>query len=279
MITQQQRIARNLGLGGSDIPIIMGISFYKTPYQLYLEKISNVPVDEDMTEAQYWGHKLEPIVREEFEKRHNVTVETPDTIIHPDYPFLRGNIDGFIPAYNAVLEIKTSSEFVADKWGEEGTSDIPMPYLLQVAHYRFLTNADSVYIAVMIGPHKYREYKYVCDKELENKILKAAQVFWECVQTKTPPKLETTSDVRLMFPIHQEEKQIIIAPEIEKQFKNLIETRFQLKMLGDVEEQYKANIMSHMQDAETLIDNSGHVLATFKTNKRGTRTFLMKGVN
>ncbi len=279
MINEQQRIERCLGIGGSDMGIIMGLSSYKTPYQLYLEKIGEVDPSNKMTEAQYWGEKLEPTVRKEFEERHDVTIEMPDTIIHPDYPFLRGNLDGFIPKYNAVLEVKTHSEFNIKEWGEEGTNQIPKSYLLQVAHYCLITNADCAYIAVLIGNGKYREYKYTRDTTLEANVLNAAQKFWSCVQTKTPPPLVNPDDVRLMFPIHQEEKKVVIAPEIERQFINLSETRFQLKMLGDVEEKYKFNIMKYMEDADSLIDDSGQILATFRTNKRGTRTFLLKGVH
>jgi len=279
MITEQQKIERLLGIGGSDMPIIMELSSYKTPYQLYLEKIGSTEISYEMTEAQYWGHKHEPTIRKEFEERHHVTVETPDTLIHPDYSFLRGNLDGFIPSYNAVLEIKTHSEFAASEWGAEGTNAIPRAYLVQVAHYCIITNADCAYIAVLIGNGKYREYKYTRDAEFENRILNAAKDFWNCVQTKTPPKLKDEHDVRLMFPIHEEDKQVIASNEIEKQFTNLTETRFQLKMLGDVEEKYKFNIMKHMKDAEALVDNSGQILATFKTNKRGSRTFLIKGLH
>ena len=47
MITEKQRQERKLGIGGSDMPIILGLSTYKTPYQLYLEKTGIVDtVDE-----------------------------------------------------------------------------------------------------------------------------------------------------------------------------------------------------------------------------------------
>jgi putative phage-type endonuclease len=279
MITEQQRKERLLGIGGSDMPIILGLSNYKTPYQLYLEKIGEVETRDEMTPFQYWGHQLENVIREEFAKRNNVTVETPNTAAHPVYEFLRGNVDGFISSLNAVLEVKCSSGFMASEWGENGSDVIPMPYLVQVAHYCAVMNADCAYIAVLIGGNDYREFKYARDLELEEKLIQAAKKFWNCVETRTAPEPINQIDLRLMYPKHDPEKIKTIAPEIAEQFTTLIDTRFKIKALSEVEEKYKFNIMQFMEDAECLTDVSGKPIITWKANKRGTRTFLMKGVN
>ena len=278
MITEQQREERKLGIGGSDMPIIMGLSKYKTPYQLYLEKSGQIESPDEMTELQYWGHQLEGVVREEFAKRNNVTVETPDTIIHPIYDFLRGNIDGFVPALNAVLEVKCSSSFMASEWGEDGSDVIPMPYLVQVAHYCAVTNADCAYIAVLIGGNDYREFKYTRDLALEDKIIECAKEFWDCVQSKTPPAAINQTDLKLMYPKHADEKTLTINNDITEQLTNLGKTRFQIKTLNDIENKYKFNIMQFMKDAECLVDESGKPIVSWKSNKRGSRTFLLKGV-
>lgn len=278
MITDKQREERKLGIGGSDMPIIMGLSSYKTPYQLYLEKTGIIETSNEMTNPQYWGSILENIIREEFSKRNNVNIETPDTIIHPFNDFLRANIDGYIPEWNAVLEVKCASSFMVNEWGEDGSDVIPMPYLVQVAHYCAVTNADCAYIAVLIGGNDYREYKYIRDLELESQVLDAAKKFWDCVQQKTPPEAINQVDLRLMFPKHREEKKVPVVPDIAEQLTTLTETRFKIKKLTEVEEQYKFNIMQFMKDAECLIDDSGRPIVSWKANKRGTRTFLMKGI-
>jgi putative phage-type endonuclease len=278
MITEQQREERKLGIGGSDMPIILGLSSYKTPYQLYLEKIGEDSTDYEMTPFQYWGHQLEGIVRDEFSKRNNITVECPDTVIHPFHPFLRGNVDGFIPEWNAVLEVKCASSFMANEWGEDGSDIIPMPYLVQVAHYCAVLNADCAYIAVLIGGNDYREYKYTRDATLENKVIDAAQKFWECVQKRTPPEPINQIDLKLLYPKHDPEKMKVIEPEMAEQLTTLYDTRFKIKQLNEVEEKYKFNIMQFMQDAECLTDHSGRPIVSWKANKRGTRTFLMKGI-
>lgn len=278
MITEQQRKERNLGIGGSDMPIILGLSSYKTPYQLYLEKIGEAEETSEMTPFQYWGHQLEGVIRDEFAKRNNVKVETPDTVVSPFNDFLRGNVDGFIPEWNAVLEVKCSAGFMAHEWGEDGSDVIPMQYLVQVAHYCAVMNADCAYIAVLIGGNDYREFKYTRDLALESKIIDAAKKFWECVQTKTPPEPINQVDLKLMYPKHDPEKTLTINTDVSKQLTTLSETRFQIKLLSEVEEKHKFNIMQFMKDAECLVNETGQPLITWKANKRGSRTFLMKGL-
>lgn len=278
MITEQQRKERQLGIGGSDMPIILGLSSYKTPYQLYLEKIGEAAPNEEMTPFQYWGHQLEGVIRDEFAKRNNVAVECPSTVVHPFNEFLRGNVDGYIREWNAVLEVKCSAGFMAHEWGEDGSDVIPMPYLVQVAHYCAVMNADCAYIAVLIGGNDYREFKYTRDLELESKVIDAAKKFWECVQTRTPPEPINQIDLKLMYPKHDPEKTKTIEPEVEQQLTTLVDTRFKIKQLSEIEEKYKFNIMQFMQDAECLTDHSGRPIVSWKANKRGTRTFLMKGL-
>src|SRR5271166_3036855 len=112
MITDEQIQKRRLGIGGSDMPIILGLSRYKTPYQLYLEKKGIVSTGDEMSPVQYWGNRLEQIIRDEFSIRNKVNIETPDTLIHPILDFMRANIDGYIVDWDAILEVKCSSQFM-----------------------------------------------------------------------------------------------------------------------------------------------------------------------
>jgi putative phage-type endonuclease len=277
MLTEQQIKERQLGLGGSDIPIIMGLSSYKTPYQLYLEKTSEITSNTEMTEAQYFGHKQEPMMREEFSTRNNVTVEIRDSLVHPIHDFLRANIDGFIPEWNAVLEVKTASAYMESQLREDDPGPLLYQYLLQVAHYCIVTNADCAYIAVLIGGNQYRQFKYVRDAQLEDRIIQTAKAFWGSVQAKTPPAPINQVDLKLMFPKHSPEKTKIVEPPIVVQLTNLSETRFKIKQLNELEEQHKFTIMQFMQDAECLVDDTGNPIVSWKADKRGSRRFLLKG--
>ncbi len=294
MLTEQQKKDRMLGIGGSDMPIILGLSNYKTPYQLYLEKTGQDESGFIETDSQEWGNLLEGVIRKKFAESHNVTVQAPEddfsycppsnlvthsltTFVHPLLDFMRGNIDGFIPEWNAGLEIKTSSGFMSKEWGEEGSDTIPMQYLVQVAYYCAVLNADSWHIAVLIGGNDYREYTYTRDMELELKLIDAASAFWGRVQNKKPPEPINQIDLRLMFPLHDPEKSIVINDEVYDKLTNLYEVRAKLKELNEQEDSHKFNIMKFMETSECLVDEEGRPVVTWKANKRGSRTFLVKG--
>lgn len=278
MINEEQREARKLGIGGSDMPIILGLSTYKTPYQLYLEKCGIIDKPMQETPNQYWGSKLEAIIVDEFKRRNNVKVETPDTLIHPFHDYLRANLDGFVPDWNAVLEVKCSSSFMAKEWGEDASDVIPMPYLVQVAHYCAVTNADSAHIAVLIGGFDYREFKYKRDLKLESTVIDAAKYFWECVKQQQPPKAINEYDLSLMYPKSDYDRAVIIDDIIQKQVTALYDVKRKLKELSEIESQYRFQIMQYMQDAECLTDAQGVPLVTWKNTKRGNRTFLLKSI-
>lgn len=277
MITDEQREQRKLGIGGSDMPIILGLSSYKTPYQLYLEKKGILSTGEEMSPVQYWGNRLEAVIRDEFADRNKVLIQTPDTIIHPFYDFIRANIDGYISEWNAVLEVKCSAQFMASEWGEDGSDYIPMAYLAQVAHYCSVMNAECAYIAVLIGGNDYRQYKYVRDLDLEKTIIDAACAFWDAVQKDLPPPATNQVDLRLMFPRHTVGKTVNVSNGIETHLKNLTDAKAKMKELKAIEEESRFNIMRHMEDNECLLDEYGKPLVTWKANKKGARTFLFKG--
>lgn len=294
MITEEQRIERRMGIGGSDLPIILGLSSYKTPYQLYLEKIGEIEPTFEETPVQEWGHALEPIIRIKFAEKHGFRLRAPvedskyaslsnlitydlESQSHPFHEFLKGNLDGFIPELNAIHEIKCSNQFMAYEWGEDGSDVIPMQYLVQVAHYCAVMNADCAYITVLIGGHDYREFKYVRDLELEITLIEAAKQFWERVTTRTPPDASKMIDLKLMHPNHTPKKSITINGNVSEQLTTLYNIRSQLKEFNGIEEQCKFNIMKYMEDSEFLTDGTGKEVISWKTNKRGSRTFLVKG--
>jgi putative phage-type endonuclease len=277
MINKQQKEDRKSHLGGSDMAVILGLSSYKTAYELYLEKKGLLEDNLEETQFQYWGNRLENVLKEEFERRNNLEIIQIETAEHPLYPFLKGNLDGYITQLNAVWEAKTSSSFMTHMWGEQGSDIVPMEYLIQLATYCSIKNCDEGYFSVLIGGNDYREYKYKRDRELEEKIIDAACEFWDALQSSSPPPPINQIDLKLMFPIHSKDKCKKINEEIEIDLIQLKGIKSQIKEFEEIEEKARFNIMRYMEDCEVLTDEEGSPLCTWKTNTRGSRTFLLKG--
>ena len=187
MLTDKQRLNRRNGLGASDSPIIMGYSSYKTPYQLYLEKTGLIEVEDEVTEQQYWGNEIEPLILKRFSEENGVEITYPDTIYHGDHRFIFCNLDGWIPSENAVIEVKCANSFQRKEWDMALTDGIPLTYLIQIAKQCAITNASKGYCAVLIGGMEYKQFIYERDKSLEDLIIKSDIDFWHCVENRIEP--------------------------------------------------------------------------------------------
>lgn len=276
MLTDEQRARRQHGIGASDTAIIMGYSSYKTPYQLYLEKIGIVTDEEEITEQQYWGNALEPLIIRRFAERNELQITFPDTVYHPDYPFIFANLDGWIESENAVVEAKSANYFQRKEWDAATSDGIPIAYLIQIAKQVAVTNADKGYCAVLIGGMEYMQFIYERDAALEELIIDADKQFWHCVENKIEPDPINTNDCRLKYRTVSPEKVSYATFKTFDSLKKLMLVKTQTKKLLEEEDYLKMNLMSHMADCEYLYGQEGELLATWRANKKGTRVFNIK---
>lgn len=180
---------RKQGIGGSDAAVVCGISRYKSPVELWMEKTGQLPAQE-AGEAAYWGNQLEALVRTEFTKRTGIEVEHRMELLRSDeHPFMQANLDGVCHNPDigpCIFEAKTASAFKAGEW--EG--GIPDEYLLQIQHYMAVTGYRGTYIAALIGGNSFR-WKFIeRDDELIAAMILLEERFWQHVQDKTPPVLD-----------------------------------------------------------------------------------------
>jgi len=189
---------RKKGIGGSDASVVCGISRYKSPVELWLEKTNQLP-DSEAGEAAYWGTRLEALVRTEFTKRTGIEVNLVNQFLRSErYPFMLANLDGECSHHThgkCIFEAKTSGAYRESEWNET----IPDEYMLQLQHYMAVTGYIGAYIAVLIGGNIFR-WKFIeRDDEIIAMLIRLESEFWECVQALTPPPLDgSTSSVKFL---------------------------------------------------------------------------------
>lgn len=92
-------------VGGSDIPVILGLSKFKTPYQLALEKAGITKSEFKGNEYTEFGNAMEPQIRDYINLTTDFNfVETTDV---DNELFIRSNTDGVDREQKTLLEIKT----------------------------------------------------------------------------------------------------------------------------------------------------------------------------
>jgi putative phage-type endonuclease len=98
---------RRKGIGGSDVAAVCGLSKWKSPVEVWLDKTGQIE-PEPAGEAAYWGTLMEPVIREEFTDRTGLRVRQVNALLqHKRFPFMLANIDGIV---NAPPVVRASSK-------------------------------------------------------------------------------------------------------------------------------------------------------------------------
>ncbi len=204
---------RKQGIGGSDASVVCGVSRYKSPVELWMEKTGQMPFQE-AGEAAYWGTQLEALVRAEFTKRTGIEVERKGVLLQSEeHPFMLANLDGTCqhPDYGTcIFEAKTASAYKAGEWDDT----IPDEYQLQIQHYMAVTGYKAAYIAVLIGGNSFRWKLVERDEELIALLIQLETDFWNYVEDCTPPAMDgSTASAKFLaarFPDSVPQSQIVL---------------------------------------------------------------------
>lgn len=271
MLTKEQLATRRSGIGGSDVASILGISPWKSAYDVYVAKTSDATGDDlDGKDHIIFGNLMEPVIREEFSRRNGKTVITSDEVFrHPEHDFMLANVDGILDGENAGLEIKTASEYSSEQWGEDGTDHVPAYYLTQGLHYMAVMGWDRIYFAVVIGGNKYKQYVVERDEEAIASLIAVEKRFWENhVIAKVPPPrpVEVLRDVWSSTTGQKKEANLDILAAVE-QYKQI---KADVTELSKKQAELEAVIKEYIADADELTYN-GKKIASWKFNKSSMR--------
>lgn len=210
--TLEQLLERQQSLGGSEVAAALGLSPWKTPYELYIEKTTDDPLSLQIptTNLQEWGHRLENIVALKYQHETGYAVVPGFKCHYLKYHFLTASPDRLVYTKDGHgkalrgLEIKTADARCSSKWGTSGTvwdgvdinqCPIPYHYYIQVVAYMAVLGMDTWDLAVLIGGNDYRLYTFTRNLDIEEKILADAQTFWDTyVAARVAPPIDFMSE-------------------------------------------------------------------------------------
>lgn len=269
MLTKEELEERRKGIGGSDVAAIAGLSKYKTPLDVYLEKVEGF-YSVNYNDAIHFGNVLEPLIANEYAIRTGSVVhKATKPIISNQYPFMIGNLDYLLVHANAILECKTASIYQKEEWGENDTDFIPQEYLLQVAHYAIITDVEFVDIAVLIGGQEFKIYKYTRNKELENTIINIEKTFWNNhVICHIPPPPKTIKDITYLYPSSKEGSKFVADYKLDTSIAIYNNLKSQIKDIEEEMQSVKVKILETIKDNEIIVDKNGKKLASYKFQSR-----------
>lgn len=282
MLTEEQRQARKQGIGGSDVAAILGLSKYKTPIDIFLEKTTDYvkPVNDKSQLRMDIGNALEPVLIKKFQERNNLkAVLNEGAFFNDKYPYLLANIDAVIVKcaleYDgieiepvAILEIKTARQRT-DEWGEAGTNIIPMEYLCQVAHYCMVTELPTAYISVFFKQsEEIIDYVYHRDTKLETYLLEKLTYFWERnVLKNILPDVQSVSDIQFSYKDIEVIKLKIEDMNMVESYRALSE---RIKLLEVEKEKFKTQIVTRLGGYGKIVDWKEEPIGSFVNQLRNS---------
>lgn len=257
---------RKQGIGGSDASVVCGVSRYKSPVELWMEKTGQLP-SQEAGEAAYWGNLLESLVREEFTKRTGISVTKPSALYQSEeHPFMLANVDGLCedPSHGpCIFEAKTASAYKVGEWEDA----IPDEYMIQIQHYMAVTGYQGAYIAVLIGGNAFR-WKFVeRDEELIAMLISLEEDFWRHEQSFTPPALDgSDASARFLakrFPNSVPQSEIALPRNAQKLLSQYDEACRQLEE-STARKQEAENLLKEML-GDHEIGTAGNRVVTWKS--------------
>lgn len=185
---------RNKGLGSSDAPIILGVSPWMTPYQLWEIKCGLIekPPGNWATDR---GNEMEPRARAQYELEHDIDMP-PQLVIHKDFEWLRASLDGYNAAASRVLEIKCPGK---DDHKLALNGIVPHKYMPQIQHQLLVTGAREAHYYSFDG-NEGVTVQVLPDMEYISKMFKALCEFWRLIQDKKAPELTDRDIVKVRDP-------------------------------------------------------------------------------
>ena len=253
---------RDKGIGGSDVASVLGISKWKSPIQLWMEKTGRSPKAPDNNTFKR-GRALEPVVLEEY------TTQTGRPLIQ-----IAPVIDGcFIASLDAMTADR--KRIVDAKTTTRGFTEIPMYYETQLQWYMgFFPEVEHGDLPTwdLLKDEIDCDLSCVRNDELIAGMRAIVKEFWKrYVEGDTPPPPQSEDDCKLIWSKHTTGKIVVATPVEITAISRLNRIKSLEKRLESAESEAKFAIMRRIEDADTLTDEAGNKLCTFRANKDSTK--------
>lgn len=230
-LTKQQLEQRKHGVSGSDLAAVLGLSPWKSPQDVWAEKLDLAPPFEGNAATER-GNFLEPAILAWTGKVTGLVIEgNPDrTYQSPEHPLLMATPDGIAYADGRpikTVEVKSPGPRTARHWEDpqEVPDGIPVYYVPQVQLEMHCVGLDRAIISALIGGD-LRVYEMHLSPDFIEAAADRVQRFWRHVERREPIPI---GDVQ------GEEARLKAAEWIRKYYKQ--ESEELLTLDGDEEQQ------------------------------------------
>lgn len=189
MLTAEQILARQGRCGGSDVAAILGLSPWRTPFDVWAEKSGLMPRSQEENPAQKRGRLMEQMVADWYAEETGWKVYAPvvQTVTGAD-DWMVGSYDRLVHAPHGIfgLELKTAKR--DDGWGPDGAvatgleaaTILPPYYATQVLWYLEVSGFDRWDVAVFFTfGDEFRRHTVFRDVEQGAVLVARVREWWD----------------------------------------------------------------------------------------------------
>lgn len=244
-------LERRKGLCSTDAAAVAGLSAWRTPLHVFLDKrglLPPTPVSQEMR----WGTLLEPTIALAYQEETGLELMPPPRLIRSDrHPWMLASLDRLTADGSRIVELKTSR--TAQGWGDPGTDEIPQQYLLQVQHQLCTAGLELADVAVLIGGSDFRIYHLQRHEALLSSLVEIESRFWEDCQAGVPPEpdWQHPRTAELVIHLHGIQKGKVISLGLQEQVwaETYLSLGEQIRDLEGHRDQLKARMLYAMGEA------------------------------
>lgn len=261
-LTPKQLELRRTVMGGTDAAAILGVSRYRTAWDVFADKMGWGAPSGEMSEDAMWGLLLEDVIREEYARRVELAVHKPRRLVrHRERRWQAGHVDG--RARDRGLEIKVRG-WQDDEWGEPGSDEVPADVRAQVEHYLAVTGLPSFDVAVLFRAQRLAIYTIAADPAFLAELSAEEGEWWQrhVVEGAEPDydgDPRTTAILRRRWPTDSG-RQLVALPHQYPLLDGYAHARSRREFYEHQEELHKQQIMAFMEDAAELVPDSTNIL-------------------
>lgn len=257
-------IDRSIGIGGSDVPAILGISPFATITDVWMEKVKHPAWrPKEQTPEMLWGSLLEPVLRDRYAVETGRRVHAPgDKTYWADDHLRYAHLDGLVEE-EGIWEGKVP--FNTWRNWQEG----PPAYVhAQVQHYMDITGEPWCDVSALFPGADFQTFRVKADPAVQADISKAVVRFWQDhVVTKEPPM---PLPAAIEFPRHAGDLTVVASEEDEELAARLASIRSGGKVNAALEEELKEELKRRIGTAAGMTGKGWRI--RWKANKDGETT-------
>lgn len=247
-LNMEELTRRKRHLGASEAPAVLGLSPWRTPADIYWDKVSP-PTPDEPNAAQQSGTRLEPVILQWAAERLGLAdgqVQTDDTCRVGADGILSATPDAIILHRNEGIEAKKTS--FPDGWGEEGTDQIPDHYLVQVHHQMLVCGFVRVWVPVLLlGAHR-EEWRLYCvqrDERIESELAQRERSWWDAhVVARVPPGDSPVPPLEMLRRLPRQRQQVVLGGQADAMVAEWLAARASADAAGKAADKAKAAVLA-----------------------------------